>query len=121
MAADLAIQTRVVPCPTVREQDGLALSSRNARLTAEQRAAAPVIRRALLEARHRWVDGERSAENLRRAMRSVLDGEPLATVEYVSVADASALDELETIDRPALLSMAVSFGEVRLIDNEVLE
>lgn len=120
MATDLAIRTRVVPCPTVREPDGLALSSRNARLTAEQRAASPVIRRALLAARDRWVEGERSAEVLRRSMRAVLDGEALATVDYVSVADANTLDELDAVDRPALLSMAVSFGDVRLIDNEVL-
>ncbi len=121
MAIDLAIPTSVVACPTVREPDGLAMSSRNARLSPEQRAAAPVIRRALIAARARWEGGERSAETLRDAIRSVWATEPLASVEYVSCADAETLTELHVIDRPALLSMAVSFGDVRLIDNELLD
>jgi pantoate--beta-alanine ligase len=121
MARDLALPTAVVTCPTVREPDGLALSSRNARLTPEQRAAAPVVRRALLAARDAWLGGERSAEALRARMRAVLAGEPLADVEYVSVADGLALRELDRIEGPALLSMAVCFGDVRLIDNEILE
>ncbi len=120
MAADLAIPTNVVPCPTVRETDGLAMSSRNARLSPEQRAAAPALRTALLAARERWESGERSAEALRAAMCDVLEREPLARIEYVSVADAATLAELQLVDRPALLSLAVSFGEVRLIDNELL-
>jgi pantoate--beta-alanine ligase len=121
MARDLAIGTEVVPCPTVREPDGLALSSRNVHLTPEQRAAAPVLHRALLAARARWESGERSGDALRDAMWEVLAAEPLAAPDYVSVADASTLQELGVVDGPALLSLAVRFGATRLIDNEPLD
>lgn len=120
MARDLAIPTEVVACPTVREPDGLALSSRNVHLTPEQRAAAPVLRRALLAARERWEAGEQSAEALREAMRATLASEPLAEPDYVSVADGATLAELDRVDGPALLSLAVRFGSTRLIDNEPL-
>jgi pantoate--beta-alanine ligase len=121
MARDLAIATQVIACPTVREPDGLALSSRNVHLSAEQRAAAPVLRRALLAARARWEAGERSADAVRATMLETLTAEPMADVDYVSVADGTTLDELDRIDGPALLSMAVRFGTTRLIDNESLE
>ena len=121
MARDLAIATEVIACPTVREPDGLALSSRNVHLTPEERAAAPVLHRALLAARERWEAGERSADALRDAMRETLAAEPLADVDYVSVADGTTLAELDRIDGPALLSLAVRFGTTRLIDNELLE
>jgi pantoate--beta-alanine ligase len=120
MARDLAIPTQVIACPTVREPDGLALSSRNVHLTPEQRAAAPALRRALLAARDRWEGGEQSGDRLRAAMRAELAGEPLAEVDYVSVADGSTLAEVERIGGPALLSLAVRFGTTRLIDNEPL-
>ncbi len=120
MALDLGIGTEIVGCPIVREPDGLALSSRNTLLTPEQRAAAPVLRRALLAARGLWEGGERNGESLRAAMLGTLLKEPLATVDYVSCADPSTLQELTAISGPALLSMAVRFGSVRLIDNEPL-
>lgn len=120
MALDLALPTEVVALPTVREADGLAMSSRNARLSTDARAAAPVVHRALDAARARYAAGERSAEALRAAMRDVLVGASLAELDYVSVADDATLDELDVIDRPALLSLAVRFGDVRLIDNEPL-
>lgn len=120
MARDLAIPTEVIACPTVREEDGLALSSRNVHLSEDERAAAPVLRRALLSARAAWEKGERSAHVLREAMRTELTHEPLANVEYVSVADGATLIELDEVDRPALLSLAVRFGTTRLIDNEPL-
>jgi pantoate--beta-alanine ligase len=118
MALDLAIPTEVIACPTVREPDGLALSSRNVHLTPGQRAAAPVLHRALLAGRARWTSGERSAETIREAMWATLNEEPLAAPEYVSVADAETLRELDVVEGPALLSMAVRFGDTRLIDNE---
>jgi pantoate--beta-alanine ligase len=121
MARDLAIPTQVIACPTVREPDGLALSSRNVHLTPEQRVAAPVLHRALLAARTRWETGERSGDALRDAMWETLTAEPLADVDYVSVADATTLAELDRVDGPALLSLAVRFGTTRLIDNELLE
>ena len=120
MALDLAIRTEVVACPTVREGDGLALSSRNVHLSPEQRAAAPVLHRALLAGREAWASGERSAGRIRARVRAALASEPLADPEYVSVADAGDLHELETVDGRALLSAAVSFGSTRLIDNEQL-
>jgi pantoate--beta-alanine ligase len=120
MAIDLALPTEVVTCPTVREPDGLALSSRNARLTPEERAAAPVLRRALLAGRAVLEAGDPSAESIRAAVTAELASEPLARTEYVSVADAATLAELERVDRPALLSLAVRFGETRLIDNAAL-
>ena len=121
MARDLAIATEVIACPTIREPDGLALSSRNVHLTPEERAAAPVLHRALLAARTRWEAGERSADALRDAMRATLGAEPLAVVDYVSVADGTTLAELDRVKAPALLSLAVRFGTTRLIDNELLE
>jgi len=122
MARDLAIPTEVIACPTVREADGLALSSRNVHLSGEERAAAPVLRRALLAGRVRWDAGERSAEAIRESMRAELAKEPLASPNYVSVADGMTLVELERVPdgRPALLSLAVRFGATRLIDNEPL-
>jgi pantoate--beta-alanine ligase len=118
MALDLALPTEVIACPTVRESDGLAMSSRNARLSPAGRAAAPVLRRALLAARAAWTDGERSGQALRDTMLRVLATEPLAEVDYVSVADDATLAELDEVGGPALLSLAVRFDGVRLIDNE---
>jgi pantoate--beta-alanine ligase len=118
MARDLALPTEVIACPTVREADGLALSSRNVHLSPEERRAAPVLHHALVAAREAHERGERSGEALRRLMRGVLEGEPLADVDYVSVADGSSLVELERVEGPALLSLAVRIGATRLIDNE---
>jgi pantoate--beta-alanine ligase len=120
LALDLGVDTEIVACPIVREPDGLAMSSRNVRLTAEQRAAAPVLRRSLLAARAAYETGERDGEAIRETMRAVLATEPLATPEYVSCADPATLGELVHIDGPALLSLAVRFGDIRLIDNEPL-
>ena len=120
MATDLALPTAVITCATVREADGLALSSRNVRLTHEQRVAAAVLRRALLVGRAARESGERSAEAIKAAVRAELGREPLAATDYVSVADAATLDELERVDGPALISLAVRFGSTRLIDNELL-
>jgi pantoate--beta-alanine ligase len=120
MAGDLAIGTEVVACPTIREPDGLALSSRNVHLSAAERAAAPVLHRALLAAHAAWSGGERSGDALRATMREVLAAEPLANVAYVSIADGTTLAELDRIDGPALASLAARFGATRLIDNEPL-
>ncbi len=116
MARDLHL-TEVVRCPTVREADGLALSSRNVHLSIEDRAAAPVLRRALLAGRDAWAAGERDAAVVRGRMGAVLATEPRAVVEYLSCADDATLAELARIEGPALLSLAVRFGTTRLIDN----
>jgi pantoate--beta-alanine ligase len=121
LVADLDVPVVLVACPTVREPDGLALSSRNRYLTPDERRAAPVLYRALTAARDRWLAHERDAEALRRMMRDVLDAEPLARTDYVSVAHGDTLRELARADPPALLSMAVFLGKARLIDNVRLE
>jgi len=121
MALDLDTGVEVVPVPTVREPDGLALSSRNVYLSPEERRSATVLYRALQRARTLYEAGERDAEALRRAMREVLAGEPRVTqVDYVSVADSETLEELQRVDRPALVSLAVRIGRTRLIDNLTL-
>jgi pantoate--beta-alanine ligase len=121
MARDLAIGTEVIACPTVREADGLAISSRNVHLSPAERAAAPVVRRALVAARDAWHSGERSGDALRERMRDTLAEEPLADIDYVSAADGLTLRELDVVERPALLSLAVRFGSTRLIDNEPID
>ena len=120
MARDLALTTEVIACPTVREPDGLALSSRNVHLSAAERTAAAVLHRALLAARARFAAGERSGDALRATMQTTLTSEPLAEADYVSCADAATLQELAEVTGPALLSLAVRFGATRLIDNEPL-
>ena len=120
MARDLDFPLEVVICPIVREPDGLALSSRNVYLTPEQRAAAPVLNRALRAARDAWQAGEHDGERLREIMRGVLAAEPLARPDYVSAADPVTLAELGDAGRGVLLSMAVRIGKARLIDNMLL-
>ena len=120
MARDLDFPLEVVVCPTVREPDGLAMSSRNAYLAPAERRAATVLYRALSAARAAWEGGERRAEALRAEMSRVVAGEPLARPEYVSAAHPGTLEELERMDRDALLSMAVRIGGTRLIDNFLL-
>jgi pantoate--beta-alanine ligase len=120
MARDLNFPLEIVVCPTVREPDGLAMSSRNAYLNPEQRQAATVLYQALSAAKEAFEAGERDAEKLRALMRDMIAVEPLAKVQYVSCADYDTLEELDTITGKALLSMAVFVGKTRLIDNFVL-
>ena len=118
MALDLALPTVVVPCETVREEDGLAMSSRNARLTPAGRAAAAVLRRALVAGGDAVRAGAADPAAVRALMLDVLATEPLAMPDYVSVADPATLEELEAVAGRALLSLAVVIEDVRLIDNE---
>jgi pantoate--beta-alanine ligase len=120
MALDLDFPVEVVVMPTIREPDGLALSSRNVYLSPPERQAARSLSRALRTAERLYADGERDASRLREAMSAILAAEPLAEPEYVSVADNRTLLELETIDGPAVASLAVRVGRTRLIDNVVL-
>ncbi len=117
MTADLDFPIEVVVCPTVREADGLAKSSRNTHLNEAQRKAATVLFRSLTAAVETFEAGGRDTETLREKMMAVLRGEPLAKVQYVSVSDPDSLDELSGEITQALLSMAVTIGETRLIDN----
>ena len=121
MTLDLDMNLEVITLPTVREPDGLAMSSRNTHLNPEQRQAATVLYQALSLARESWSQGEKDAEHLRQQMIALIQKQPLANIDYVSIADPETLDELDTVRPPALVSMAVKIGSTRLIDNVVLE
>ena len=120
LARDLRFDIEIVGLPTVREPDGLAMSSRNAYLSPEERQAALVLSEALARAKELFDAGLRDAEALRAAMIELLGAEPLARVDYVSVADTETLQELGSIRGSALVSMAVRVGATRLIDNVTL-
>ncbi len=120
MVEDLRYPLKVVICPTVRESDGLAMSSRNSYLSSEERAAAVILHRTLSSAGDLYDAGERKAEILRAHMLEMLASESLARTQYVSIADSETLEELHGNISSALLSMAVFFGDTRLIDNIIL-
>jgi len=121
MIRDLAFDSEIVVLPIVCEESGLAMSSRNAYLDNEERRAATILNRALSQARAAFDSGERSASRLVDLVRTTIEQEPLARIDYVSLNDAETLAKLDKIDgRPALLSLAVFFSKTRLIDNVVL-
>ena len=120
MVTDLNMNLEVVTCATVRESDGLAMSSRNTYLNPEERKAATVLYRSLELAKQLYSQGERDAERIRREMTALIEQQPPAKIDYVSVADTETLEELETIEKAALVSLAVKIGKPRLIDNVVL-
>lgn len=117
MALDLSFPVEVVGCPTVREPDGLAMSSRNAYLTAEERAAAPVLRRALLAGADAVQAGERDPEVVRRLVAGLIEGEPLAVLDYAAVVDARTLEVVDPLVGEVRLLAAAKFGRARLLDN----
>lgn len=120
MTLDLNLAIDVVGLPIVREPDGLAMSSRNAYLTREEREQAPVLSRALALAERLFDEGTRDASQIRERVAATIATQPLADVDYVSVADPVTLDELERVGGAALVSLAVRFGSTRLIDNTTL-
>jgi len=121
MVRDLAFEAEIVVLPIVREESGLALSSRNAYLDPEQRQAAAVINGALLRARAAYDDGEHNAARLTELVKAKIEEEPLARIDYISLNDSTTLKRLDRVDdQPALLSLAVFIGKTRLIDNVVL-
>jgi len=121
MVRDLNFDLELVVCPTAREPDGLAMSSRNDYLNPAERQAATVLYRALKLAEARWREGVRNTDTLRQVMHRLIEAEPLARVDYISVAHPQTLEELETISGPVLVSLAVWMGTTRLIDNILLE
>jgi len=121
MVADLDINLKVAVLPIVRETDGLAMSSRNSYLSPDERHAATVLYKSLRLAEELWQKGERGAETIRRYMRELIGQQSLAAIDYVSVADAETLEELDTVKVPAMVSLAVKIGRTRLIDNIVLK
>ncbi len=121
MVSDLNLGIDIVVVPTVREEDGLALSSRNIYLNPRERQAATILFKALNLARQLRRNGENDANKLRKQMTSLIKKEPLAQIGYVSIADTETLEELNLIDGPALASLAVLIGKTRLIDNMPLQ
>jgi pantoate--beta-alanine ligase len=121
MAHDLNLDTEIVVCPIVREPDGLALSSRNAYLSADERRAAEVLHRALEAARKELAAGVRDALQLQTILRSVLESEPLAAVDYAEIVDADNFEPVTRIARPCYVLLAVFIGKTRLIDNLFIE
>jgi pantoate--beta-alanine ligase len=114
MVRDLDLAVRIIPHPTLREPDGLAMSSRNVRLAREQRADAPRIRRALL---HAASLREKSADAIIAAAEKIITASPLARIDYLSLVDAGSLVPVSRVDAPAVLATAVFYGDVRLIDH----
>lgn len=121
MVRDLHLPVEIVAVPTVREPDGLAISSRNRYLSTEERKAAAVLYRALSEAKRRFEGGDREAAVLVAGVREMIGGEAFARLQYAELRDAETLEEMARVDRRAVLAVAAFVGEARLIDNVVLE
>jgi len=121
MVRDLDLNVRIVPCETVREEDGLAMSSRNAYLAPHERRQAACLHQALLEARRLFAEGERSAARFLEAMRARIGQEPDALVDYVSLVHPETLEDLQEVKDRAVATLAVKIGSTRLIDNMLLE
>jgi pantoate--beta-alanine ligase len=117
MARDLDLPVEVIVAPTVREPDGLAMSSRNKYLTTQERSAAPLLHDALQAARRCWAGGERDGRALRRVIEATIAREPAFRIDYVSIADPETLEELPCVAGPAVASLAARIGTTRLIDN----
>ncbi len=121
LVRDLRLPTEIVVVPTMREADGLAMSSRNQYLNPPERAAALVLFRALTKARELFANGEREAETITRAMQAIIAAEPLAALDYIAVNEAETLAPIETIaEQAVVISLAVRIGKTRLIDNVML-
>jgi pantoate--beta-alanine ligase len=121
LVKDLAFDTEIVLLPIVREDSGLAISSRNLYLTYDEQASAAVIHRALVKAKTAFKEGERSAGRLAELIRSTVESEPRARLDYVAVTDAETLERVERVDeRPTLIAVAAYIGKTRLIDNTIL-
>ncbi len=121
MVTDLNMSVEIIVCPTIREKDGLAMSSRNVYLTPEDRRQARILSEALSAARELLLAGERNGDRLRQRIRQIIETVPGVKIDYVSVADPETLVEVEQVTQPALASLAVHFGPVRLIDNILLD
>ena len=121
MVKDLAFDTEIVILPIVREDSGLAISSRNLYLTPDEQKSATILHKALVQAKQAFKDGERNASRLTDLIRQTVESEPRARLDYVTVADAESLEKLERVDdRPTLVALAAYVGKTRLIDNMIL-
>ena len=120
MATDLNMNLEVITLTTVREPDGLAMSSRNIYLNPEERKSSVVLSQALSMAQELFAEGEADANIIRHKMTELIQQQPLANIDYISIADAATLNELDVVNPPAVISLAVNFGTTRLIDNIIL-
>ena len=121
LVRDLAFDTEIVILPIVREDSGLAISSRNLYLTPDEQNSATVIHKALVTAKNAYKDGERNASRIIDLIRSTVESEPRARLDYVTVADAETLEKVDRLDdRPTLIALAAYVGKTRLIDNTIL-
>ncbi len=121
MVRDLNVNIQIVGCPIIREEDGLAKSSRNTYLSAEERQAATVLNKALTEGRRMIENGENDAKAVKDKIRSIIEAEPLAKVDYVEIVDWNQLEEVESTEGDILAAVAVYIGKTRLIDNFIKE
>ncbi len=121
MADDLNFDVKIVGCPIVRENDGLAISSRNTYLSEEERKAAPVLSKSLAVGKELADGGQKDAKKIVEAIESVINSEPLAKIDYVEAADLNTLEPIDVIKPPALVAIAVYIGKTRLIDNFIIE
>lgn len=121
MVRDLNVNIQIVGCPIIREEDGLAKSSRNTYLSAEERQAATVLNKALTEGRRMIENGENDAKAVKNKIRAIIEAEPLAKVDYVEIVDWNQLEEVESTEGDILAAVAVYIGKTRLIDNFIKE
>lgn len=121
MVDDLSMDIEIVGCPIVREEDGLAKSSRNTYLSAKERKAALVLSQSIKMAEKLYADGERDTKNIIEAMSEHINKEPLAKIDYVKIVDALTMQQVDKIEKSALCAIAVYIGKTRLIDNVSLE
>jgi len=121
MVKDLNMDLEIVGCPTVRESDGLAKSSRNTHLNPEERKAATILSKAIFEGKHLIESGEQNIEKVVAAMKSILQTEPLARIDYVEIVDGNTVQKIETLQGSVLGQAAIFIGKVRLIDNFIYE
>jgi len=120
MVRDLNMDVTVIGCPIIREADGLAKSSRNSYLSADERRAALVLSRSLEVAKQLLADGERDATKIRNAISETIQAEPMAKIDYVELVDARTLQQVDSVERPVLVALAVYIGKTRLIDNLIM-
>jgi pantoate--beta-alanine ligase len=121
LVKDLAFDTEIVILPIVREDSGLAISSRNLYLTPDEQNSAAVIHKALVQAKSAYKEGERNANRIMEIIRHTVESEPRARLDYVAVTDAETLEKVDRVDdRPTLIALAAYVGKTRLIDNTIL-
>ena len=121
MVRDLNIDVEIVPCPIIREEDGLAKSSRNTYLSKDERIAALVLSKSLNIARELLENGERNANKIKEIMKAEIIKEPLAKIDYIEIVDSDSLENVENIEKSILVPIAVYIGKTRLIDNFIFE